>query len=77
MSISLSIDISEQDSGSIYTKVINTVEKELLTTIMEVANYNQSKAAKLLGISRGNLRTKLVKYYGTKYNTQSTSFGGV
>lgn len=74
---SLSIDISEQDIGSIYSIVINTVEKELLTAIMEVANFNQSKAARLLGISRGNLRGKLTKHYGTKYNTHSTSFGGV
>lgn len=29
--------------------------------------YNQVKAAKLLGISRGSLRYKLKEYFGDKY----------
>ena len=59
MTISITIELEEKDTGSIYNKVINQVEINLLTDIMRLSNYNQSKAATILGISRGNLRTEL------------------
>jgi Fis family transcriptional regulator, factor for inversion stimulation protein len=34
---------------------------------MEHCKYNQSRAAIMLGISRGTLRTKLRRYFDDKY----------
>lgn len=44
-----------------------TAEAQLLAEAMELSRYNQSIAAKTLGISRGALRYKLKNYYGNKY----------
>src|SRR5574337_719587 len=41
--------------------VLEDVEKKLITEAMERANGNQSKAARLLGISRDTLRYRLKK----------------
>ena len=46
----------------IYELVLTQVEPPLLETTMEFTQGNQSKAAMLLGISRGTLRKKLKKY---------------
>jgi DNA-binding NtrC family response regulator len=42
-------------------------EKEIYKYAMETHKYNQSKAAKALGVSRGTLRNKLQHYYPDKY----------
>ena len=46
----------------VYQLVLNEVEPPLLRTVMKFSNNNQSKAAKILGINRTTLRTKLKKY---------------
>lgn len=46
----------------LYDLVIETVEEPLLQVVMRYTNNNQVKAAKLLGIARGTLRTRLKKY---------------
>jgi len=46
----------------VYQLVLKEVEPPLLNTVMEFSNHNQSKAAKILGINRTTLRTKLKKY---------------
>ena len=46
----------------VYQLVLKEVELPLLNAVMEFSNYNQSKAAKILGINRTTLRTKLEKY---------------
>ncbi len=43
------------------------VEAEVLAQVMEANRYNQSKVAKLLGISRTTLRTKLKAAYGNRF----------
>lgn len=43
------------------------VENEILESIMLGVRYNQSKAAKLYGVSRGTLRTVLKERFGDKY----------
>ncbi len=50
------------DPYDIYNLVISEVEKPLLEITMSQANYNQSKAAKWLNISRNTLRKLLAKY---------------
>ena len=46
----------------VYQLVFNEVEPPLLSAVMKFSNDNQSKAAKILGINRTTLRTKLKKY---------------
>ena len=46
----------------VYQLVLNEVEPPLLYAVMDLSNNNQSKAAKILGINRTTLRTKLKKY---------------
>jgi len=46
----------------VYKLVLKEVEPPLLNAVMEFSNNNQSKAAKILGINRTTLRTKLKKY---------------
>lgn len=47
--------------------ILEEVHKEVLEALMEGLRYNQSKAAKALGISRTTLRTHLTTYFGNKY----------
>ena len=49
--------------NNLYEMVLNEVELPLLEAVMKYTRNNQSKAAILLGISRGTLRKKL-KIYG-------------
>lgn len=42
--------------------VLAEMEAPLLRAVMRYTNWNQSRAAKLLGISRGTLRKKLATY---------------
>ena len=46
----------------VYELVLKEVEPPLLKSVMKFANNNQSKAARILGINRTTLRTKLKKY---------------
>ena len=55
-------DLSGDEPSAIYEMVINTVEKPLLLYIMNKAEGNQSKAAKMLGLNRNTLRKKLKQY---------------
>ena len=47
----------------LYDLVIGQVEHALLDAALAQSNNNQSKAAEILGISRGTLRTRM-KLYG-------------
>ncbi len=55
--------LGDQSASNIYEMVISEVEAPLLEAVMQFTKGNQSKAAILLGISRGTLRKKL-KHYG-------------
>ena len=43
----------------LYNLVLEEVERPLLCSVMEYVDHNQSRAADLLGLSRGTLRKKL------------------
>lgn len=43
------------------------IEKNYIEFIYQQSRYNQSKAAKMLGLSRGCLRMKLEEHFGDKY----------
>ena len=51
----------------LYATVLAEVEPPLLQAVMEKRRGNQLQAAKMLGISRGTIRKKLQRYFGTKY----------
>lgn len=46
-------------AADLYNMVISEVEKPLLETTLRQSGYNQTKAAKALGLSRSTLRKKL------------------
>lgn len=52
---------------NLYQLVIEEVEAPLFRSVMELTRYNQSKAARVLGVSRGTLRTKLKRYFDDEF----------
>ena len=53
--------------SDLYDMILAEVEPPLLQAVMEKRRGNQLQAAKMLGISRGTIRKKLQRYFGTKY----------
>ena len=51
-----------EEPANLYSMVLAQMEVPLLKMVMRYTNSNQSKAAKILGISRGTLRKKLAIY---------------
>lgn len=60
-------ELKGADPVDLYQFVLEEVETPLLKAVMEHCKYNQSRAAIMLGISRGTLRTKLRHYFDDKY----------
>lgn len=52
---------------NLYELIIEEIEAPLFRTVMELTRYNQSKAARVLGVSRGTLRTKLKRYFDDEF----------
>jgi Fis family transcriptional regulator len=46
----------------LHALAMKTFEKPLLKLIMKRSEYNQSKAAKILGLNRATLRKKLIEH---------------
>ena len=55
--------LNGQMPTNLYDMVISIVEEPLMQCVMEYTKNNQSRAAIVLGLSRGTLR-KLLKKYG-------------
>ncbi|MBI4844503.1 MAG: hypothetical protein HY809_09305 [Nitrospirae bacterium] len=53
--------IKRFDNFNLYNMVIPEVEKSLITLVLKETNGNQCKSAKLLGINRNTLRSKITK----------------
>ena len=51
-----------QTPAELYNLVLKEVEKPLLEMVLKFTNNNQSKAAIVLGLSRGTLRKKMAIY---------------
>ena len=60
-------ELKGADPIDLYQFVLEEIETPLFRAVMEHCKYNQSRAAIMLGISRGTLRTKLRHYFGDKY----------
>ncbi len=56
-------NVGNQLPDNLYALIMTEMEAPLLEAIMKHTRYNQSKAAKILGINRGTFRKKLA-YYG-------------
>jgi Fis family transcriptional regulator len=61
------IDNKGKPIDDLYDMVISQVEEPLIKAVMEKRRGNQLQAAKTLGISRGTIRKKLLRYFGKKY----------
>lgn len=55
-------NLDGQTPANLYELVLAEVEKPLIEMILKLTNDNQSKAAIILGISRGTLRKKMAIY---------------
>lgn len=51
-----------EEPRHVYDFFLDEIEEPLLTVVMKYVNNNQSEAARILGLSRGTLRTKLKKF---------------
>lgn len=60
-------ELKGSDPVDLYDFVLEEIETPLFKAVMEHCKYNQSRAAVMLGISRGTLRTKLRRYFDDKY----------
>ena len=55
-------DLDGEKPNDVYDMVLHSVEKQLLIYIMNYAQGNQTRAAKILGLNRNTLRKKLEFY---------------
>ena len=55
-------NLEGEPCSDLHTLVLSQVEEPLLNAIMAYTQGNQSKAAAMLGLNRGTLRSKLKKY---------------
>ena len=60
-------ELKGTDPVDLYQFVLEEIETPLFRAVMEHCKYNQSRAAIMLGVSRGTLRTKLRHYFDDKY----------
>lgn len=56
------IRLEGQTPADLYKLVLAEVELPMLEMVLQYTGQNQSKAAKILGISRGTLRKKMAEY---------------
>lgn len=61
------LESAGNDIIDLHQMVIEQIEPPLFKAVMKQYKYNQSRAAKVLGISRGTLRTLLIKYFDDQY----------
>lgn len=59
--------LGNQQPENLYQKLMAEIEKPMIESIMRYVRGNQSKAARVLGISRGTLRKKLAEYFDTTH----------
>lgn len=67
LAIDLYFNNIKDDGGplGLHTLVIEEVEAAMYESAMKFTKGNQVQAAKVLGVARGTLRTKLKQYFGT------------
>ena len=53
--------------SSVHNIVLEEVEAAVYEAVMYFTRGNQSRAARIMGVSRGTLRTKLKQYFSTTH----------
>jgi transcriptional regulator with GAF, ATPase, and Fis domain len=56
------IRVSEPDQNDLHGKIVDRVEKELISQVLTACNFVQTKAATRLGINRNTLHKKMKDY---------------
>ena len=67
---------NKSEITNLHQMILETIEPPLLRAVMEKCKYNQSRAAELLGISRGTCRSMLIKYFDTHYCSRRDTTDG-
>ncbi len=62
--------LAGHDTGRLHKLVFEHVEKKLLSYVLRFTEFNQSRAAELLGLSRSTLRSKVRAYGLTSKETR-------
>lgn len=62
-------ELKEDEVVNLFQLVMDEIEAPLLKYILKHCRYNQSRAASMLGLSRGTLRTKLRRYFDNQYTS--------
>lgn len=60
--VELGEEIFRQKRGSVYKTVLEIIEKPLIEQALARTEGNQFKAARILGINRNTIRTKIKKF---------------
>lgn len=55
-------NLKGEEPKNVFDFFLDEVEEPLLTVVMKYTRDNQSEAARILGVSRGTLRTLLKKF---------------
>lgn len=55
-------NLQGEEPRNVYDFFLDEIEEPLLHVVMKQVNGNQSEAARMLGVSRGTLRTMLKKF---------------
>ncbi|MFQ5659041.1 MAG: DNA-binding transcriptional regulator Fis [Gammaproteobacteria bacterium] len=55
-------DLDGHKANGLYNLMISQVEKPMFERVMKETHGNITRAAELLGINRGTLRNRLIKY---------------
>ena len=59
--IELEESLLNEKNGVLYKSILEAIEKPLIEQVLEKTDGNQLKAAKILGLNRNTLRTKIQK----------------
>ncbi|MEW6170433.1 MAG: helix-turn-helix domain-containing protein [Candidatus Omnitrophota bacterium] len=59
--IELGDSLLDEKKGKLYKSVVEAIEKPLIEQILKRTDGNQFKAAKILGLNRNTIRTKIKK----------------
>lgn len=62
----ISKDVCVNDTDT-YKKFLDEFDRQLLEQTMLLCKFNQSKVARVLGLSRGTVRNKLKDLFDDKY----------
>lgn len=55
-------DLDGEEPSAIYEMVIGCIERSLIGAVLQKADWNQTRAAEMLGLSRQTLRKKMKRH---------------